>query len=129
MKKKSSPIKAPLPGLRSDRETADYFELHSVAEVWDRLPEIKPVKLKAALAKSIRARHTLAKSPVSLRLESEQIAAAKRIEPPGRSAIKPNRGCGSPKEFAATPSARSTYAKGRRDREWLVHPRSRGLLE
>jgi predicted DNA binding CopG/RHH family protein len=79
MKKKSSLIKAPLPELHSDQEMAEYFESHSVADVWDRLPESKPVKLKAALAKSIRARHAKAKSPVSLRLESEQIAAAKRI--------------------------------------------------
>ncbi len=81
MKKRSSLIKAPLPVLHSDRETADYFDSHSVADIWDRLPESKPVKLKAALAKSIRARHTPAKSPVSLRLESERIAAAKRTAP------------------------------------------------
>ncbi|MDP2997606.1 MAG: hypothetical protein Q8N47_08960 [Bryobacterales bacterium] len=79
MRKKPSPIKAPLPRLHSDRETAEYFELHSVAEVWDRLAESQPVKLNAALAKSIGARRTQAKSPVSLRLESEQIAAAKKI--------------------------------------------------
>jgi predicted DNA binding CopG/RHH family protein len=79
MKKKSSPVKAPLPGFHSDQETAEYFESHSVADVWDRLAEGTPVKLKAALAKSIRARHAQTKSPVSLRLESEQIAAAKKI--------------------------------------------------
>jgi hypothetical protein len=46
----------PLPRFESDREAADYFERHSVAAIWDRLPEAKPIKLKAALAKKIRDR-------------------------------------------------------------------------
>ncbi len=79
MKKKLSPVKAPLPKLPSDEEAAKYFESHSVADVWDQLPEDKPAKLSAPLRETIRARHTAAKSPVSLRLEPQQIAAAKKI--------------------------------------------------
>ena len=79
MKKKLSRAKSPLPKLTSDREAAEYFESHSVAGVWDRLPEAPQAKLSPALAGKIRDRHAGAKSPISLRLAPEQIAAAKHI--------------------------------------------------
>jgi predicted DNA binding CopG/RHH family protein len=79
MKKKLPPAKGPLPKFRSDEEAAEYFDTHSVAEVWDQLPAGRQVKPSAALAKSIRERHARAKSPISLRLAPEQIAAAKQI--------------------------------------------------
>jgi predicted DNA binding CopG/RHH family protein len=79
MKKKLPPAKVPLPKFRSDREAAEYFEQHSVGEVWDQLPEGRAVKASAALAKSIRERHARAKAPISIRLVPEQITAAKKI--------------------------------------------------
>jgi len=79
MKKRLSPAKSPLPKFQSDQEAAEYFEGHSVAGVWDRLPETPSAKPLAALAKKIRDRHARAKSPISLRLAPEQIAAAKHI--------------------------------------------------
>ena len=79
MKKKLPHAKAPLPKLKSDRAAADYFERHSLAGIWNQLPEAQPVKLSAALAKKIRERHAHAKSPISLRLGPGQIAAAKHI--------------------------------------------------
>ena len=79
MKKKLLSAKTPLPSFRSDKEAADYFQSHSVAGVWDRLLEAKPAKASKALEKSIRERHTAAKSPISIRLGPEQIAAAKKI--------------------------------------------------
>jgi hypothetical protein len=54
MEKKRSPAKSPLPKFRSDQEAAEYFEGHSVATVWDRLPEAPQVKLLPALAAKIR---------------------------------------------------------------------------
>jgi predicted DNA binding CopG/RHH family protein len=77
--KKLLPAKAPLPRLRTDKEAAEYFESHSVAEVWDQLPEGRQVKPAEKLSKSIRERHVSAKTPISLRLTPEQITAAKRI--------------------------------------------------
>ncbi len=50
-----------------------------MADAWDQLPEAKPAKVSKALEKAIRERHEAAKSPISIRLGSEQIAAAKRI--------------------------------------------------
>ena len=79
MKKKLSPAKSPLPKFQSDQDAAEYFESHSVASVWDQLPEAPQVKILPALARKIRDRHARAKSPISLRLAPEQIAAAKHI--------------------------------------------------
>ena len=50
-----------------------------MAEVWDQLPEGEPAKASKALEKSIRERHRTAKSPISIRLDREQIEAAKKI--------------------------------------------------
>ena len=79
MKKKVSPAESPLPKFQSDEEAAEYFERHSVASVWDQLPEAPQAKPVAALARKIRDRHARAKSPISLRLTPEQIEAAKHI--------------------------------------------------
>jgi predicted DNA binding CopG/RHH family protein len=79
MKRNLSPAKSPLPKFPSDREAAEYFESHSVAGVWDQLPEAPQAKPSAALARKIRERHARAKSPISLRLAPEQIVAAKRV--------------------------------------------------
>ena len=79
MKKKLSPAKSPLPKFRSDQEAAEYFETHSVARVWDQLPEAPQAKPSPSLTRKIRDHHARAKSPISIRLAPEQIAAAKHI--------------------------------------------------
>jgi hypothetical protein len=79
MKRDLAAAESPLPKVRSDQEAAEYFATHSVAGVWNRLPEGPQVKLSPALAGKIRDRHARAKSPISLRLAPEQIAAAKHI--------------------------------------------------
>jgi predicted DNA binding CopG/RHH family protein len=79
MKKKLPSAKAPLPKFSSDEAAAEYFQTHSVAEVWDELPEAKPGKPSKALATSIRERHSAAKFPISIRLGPEQIEAARQI--------------------------------------------------
>jgi hypothetical protein len=57
MKKRIPEAKAPLPKFESDQEAADYFDRHSVAAIWDRLPKTKPFELSPALAKKVRDRH------------------------------------------------------------------------
>jgi predicted DNA binding CopG/RHH family protein len=79
MKKQLPRAKSPLPKFQSNQDAAEYFESHSVASVWDRLPEAPQVKLSPELAGKIGERHARAKSPISLRLTPEQIAAAKHI--------------------------------------------------
>ncbi len=79
MKKKLPSATMPLPKFVSDAEAADYFDNHSVAGAWDQLPAAPKAKPSRALTKAIRERHEAAKSPISIRLASEQIAAAKKI--------------------------------------------------
>ena len=77
--KRLTPAKLPLPKFRTDEEAADYFESHSIANVLDQLPDEAPIKLTPALSKQIRERHARNKAPISIRLEPDQIAAAKKI--------------------------------------------------
>ena len=56
MGRRLSPAKPPLPKFQSDRQAADYFENHSVAGVWDQLPEAPLAKPSPALAEKIRGR-------------------------------------------------------------------------
>jgi predicted DNA binding CopG/RHH family protein len=79
MKKKLPAAKMPLPKFRSDKQAAEYFEAHSVEGIWDQLPESRPPKPSAALAKAILERRARAKSPISIRLVPKQIAAVKKI--------------------------------------------------
>jgi hypothetical protein len=79
MKKKLPSAKSPLPNFRSEKEAAEYFGTHSVAEVWDQIPPGKQLKPAASFNTSIRERHAGGKSPISIRLVPEQIAAAKKI--------------------------------------------------
>jgi hypothetical protein len=81
MKKKLPSAKTPLPSFRSDQEAAEYFDTHSVADVWDQLPAAEPSRPSVVLTKSIRERHERAspKSPISIRLMPEQIECARKI--------------------------------------------------
>jgi predicted DNA binding CopG/RHH family protein len=79
MKKKLPSAKAPFRRFRTDKDAAEYFETHSVADAWDQLPAAKSVKPFAALAKLIVERRAGAKSPISIRLVPAQIEAAKKI--------------------------------------------------
>ena len=71
--------KLPLPKFANEEEEVRYWETHSAAEVWDKLPAVKSVKLASSLGQSIRERWASRKAAVSIRLEREQIEKAKRI--------------------------------------------------
>jgi predicted DNA binding CopG/RHH family protein len=79
MKTKLAPAELPIPKFQSDQEAAEYFDNHSVAGVWDQLEDAAPAKLSPAVAKRIHERHNRAKSPISIRLDPDQISAAKHI--------------------------------------------------
>lgn len=79
MKKNLPPAELPLPRFQSDREAAEYFEKHSVAAIWEQLPQGKPPKLSKTLDRAIRERHKATKSPISIRLDPAQLEAAKKI--------------------------------------------------
>lgn len=79
MKKKLTPATVPLPDFHSDEEAADFFQAHSVATIWDKLREAEPAKASKPLRVSIGKRRATAKSAISIRLDPDQIAAAKKI--------------------------------------------------
>ncbi len=79
MRKTLPPAKLPLPQFRSDKAATEYFDKHSVGEIWEQLPEAKPGKMPGPLAMAIRERHAIAKRPISIRLVPEQIVAAQKI--------------------------------------------------
>jgi len=79
MKKQLPSAKLPLPRFRSEKEAAACFDAHSVADIWDKLPATKQRRPSTKLEKSIRERHSRAKSPISIRLVPDQIEAAKKI--------------------------------------------------
>ena len=69
--------KLPLPRFANEQEEARYWETHSIAAIWDKLPPARSVKLSPALSKSIRERHKQATASVPL--DTKEVAAAKRI--------------------------------------------------
>ena len=77
--RKMPEAKLPLPRFASEAEAAEYFGTHSVADIWDKLPRARPVKLSPALSKAIRERHARRKAAISIRLEPYQIFQAKKI--------------------------------------------------
>ena len=79
MKTTLTAAKLPLPAFSSDEDAAEYFSSHSIAAAWEELPPAKQSKPSGILEQSIRERHARAKSPISIRLIPEQIAAAKKI--------------------------------------------------
>ena len=71
--------KLPLPKFKSEEDEARYWETHSIADIWDKLTPVKPIKLSPAQSKAIRERHAARKAAISIRLESAQIREARRI--------------------------------------------------
>jgi len=69
-----------LPKFASNDEAAEFFETHDISAIWDQLKPVRPFKLPPAQVKMIRERaEQRRKAAISLRLEPEQIAKAKRI--------------------------------------------------
>jgi hypothetical protein len=90
--------KLPLPKFRSDEEAAEYFETHSIAQIWDKLPEVKAPKLSMKLERAIRDRHVAAKSVISVRSDAERIAAPTNCGHKVASRAEPTCGSGSPQK-------------------------------
>jgi hypothetical protein len=61
MKKKLPPAELPLPKFQSDEEAADYFDTHSVANIFDQLSPVPKLMLTRALDSKVRERHDQAK--------------------------------------------------------------------
>jgi hypothetical protein len=68
----------PLPKFASEEETR-YWETHSAAAIWEKLPRGKSVKLLPSLSSALRERQAPRKAAVSVRLDREQLEKAKEI--------------------------------------------------
>lgn len=69
----------PLPDFADDEAAARYFETHSLATIWDKLESVPALKLPLAQSRKIRERHVRRKTAISIRLQPDQITAAKKI--------------------------------------------------
>jgi predicted DNA binding CopG/RHH family protein len=69
--------KTTIPKFKTDREAADFWAVHDSTPY---LPELRKVSMKVspALRRAV-AERAAAKRPVTLRLEPQQIAAAKEL--------------------------------------------------
>ena len=71
--------KLPLPKFESEEEEAEYWETHSVAGIWQKLPRGESPPLLPSLSRRIRERQAARKAAVSVRLDPDQIEKAKEI--------------------------------------------------
>jgi hypothetical protein len=69
----------PLPKFESEEEEAQYWETHSVASIWQKLPRGKAAPLLPSLSRGIRERQVARKAAVSVRLDPDQIEKVKEI--------------------------------------------------
>ena len=67
--------------LKTEREIAEFFDTHSLHELWDTLKPARPLKMPPEQAARIHERYEQrkAKAAISLRLEQAQIEKAKKI--------------------------------------------------
>jgi hypothetical protein len=80
MPKKKLKAATEIPDFANDEEAADWFDTHDVSGVWNQLLPAQPVKLPPEQVRSIRERYRRrVKTAISLRLEPEHIALARRI--------------------------------------------------
>jgi len=69
-----------VPAFATDEEAANWFDTHDISGVWDQLQPARPIKLPPEQVRAIRERYRRrVKTAISLRLEPDQIAMAKRI--------------------------------------------------
>ncbi len=65
-----------IPHFKTEAAEAEYWSTHSLAEIWDQLEPVEVEVSPASRRIDLRRAH---KKPVTLRLEEQQIARAKRL--------------------------------------------------
>jgi hypothetical protein len=68
-----------IPKFRSEAEEAEWWSTHEIAGIWKHGKPARPVKMPAKQLKFIRERADSRKQAISIRLDSDQIVAAKKI--------------------------------------------------
>jgi len=79
MPKKLTPA-TEVPAFANEEEAARWFETHDVSAIWDQLPRAREIKLPPGQVRKMRERYRRrVKTAITLRLEPEQIALARRV--------------------------------------------------
>lgn len=68
-----------VPRFASSEAAAEFFESHDVGDAEDGLKPVRPFRLPPGQTRKIQQRHARRKTAISIRLQPEQIAAAKKI--------------------------------------------------
>jgi predicted DNA binding CopG/RHH family protein len=68
-----------IPKFHSEAAEADWWGTHDIAEIWKHAKPARSVKMPAQQLNFIRGRASSRKQAISIRLDRNQIAAAKKI--------------------------------------------------
>ncbi len=68
-----------VPEFRTIEEEAHWWDTHDTSELWKKGKPVRPIKLPPDQVKFIQERAAARKQAISIRLDKEQIEAAKRI--------------------------------------------------
>jgi predicted DNA binding CopG/RHH family protein len=68
-----------VPRFASNDAAADFFETHDLSGAADELKAVRPIRLPPGQVRKIQQRHARRKTAISIRLQPEQIAAAKKV--------------------------------------------------
>jgi predicted DNA binding CopG/RHH family protein len=68
-----------VPEFRTIEEEAQWWDTHDTSELWKNAKPVRPIRLPPDQVKFIHERAAARKQAISIRLDKEQIEAAKRI--------------------------------------------------
>ena len=68
-----------LPEFKGVEEFAEWVDTHDTSRVWDRLKPARRLKMPPEQVLAIKERHAARKAAISIRLDREQIKAARKI--------------------------------------------------
>ncbi|HET8549869.1 MAG TPA: CopG family antitoxin [Bryobacteraceae bacterium] len=68
-----------LPHFETTEEFAEFIETHDTSRIWDKLKPARPLKMPPEQIEAIKQRHAAQKAAISIRLDRDQIAAARKI--------------------------------------------------
>ena len=68
-----------IPKFRNIEEEAEFWETHSTEGLLDQMKLVRPIKMPLEQVKVIHERAAARKQAISIRLDRDQIEAAKRI--------------------------------------------------
>jgi hypothetical protein len=68
-----------VPSFKRTEELAEFVETHDTSRIWPKLKPARPIRMPPAQIRAIHERHVARKAAISIRLDEEQIKAARKI--------------------------------------------------